>query len=106
MFDAIMLNVLRKCNGCEAGLRVMVGGVGGGAGGLCLCSRESSPHKFYSSSSAHKALLCHVGEQPTVINYYVRGPVGIVEFHSCIPLLLHGWIGTIIHDFWEWIAPQ
>jgi hypothetical protein len=28
MFDAILLNVLRKCNGCKAGLCVMVGGVG------------------------------------------------------------------------------
>jgi hypothetical protein len=33
MFDAIVLNMLCKCNGCKAGLRVMVGGVGGWGGG-------------------------------------------------------------------------
>jgi hypothetical protein len=32
MFDAIVLNVLRKCNGCKAGLCVMVEGVGGRVG--------------------------------------------------------------------------
>jgi hypothetical protein len=29
MFDAIVRNVLRQCNGCKAGLCVMVEGVGG-----------------------------------------------------------------------------
>jgi hypothetical protein len=104
MFDAIVLNVLRKCNGCKVGLCVMVGEVGG-AGWLCLCSRDSSPRKFYSSSSAHKAVSCHVGRQPTVINHYVRGRVGMVEFQSRVPLLLHGWIGIVIQDFQKWTAP-
>jgi hypothetical protein len=83
MFDAIVLNVLRKCNGCKAGLSVMVEGVGG-AGWLCPCSRDSSPRKFYSSSSAHEAVSCHVGGQPTVINHYIRGHVGMVEFQSWV----------------------
>jgi hypothetical protein len=39
MFDAIVLNVLRKCNGCKAGLSVMVEGVGS-AGWRCPCSRD------------------------------------------------------------------
>jgi hypothetical protein len=38
MFVAIVLNVLRKYNGCKAGLCVMVEGVGG-AGWLCPCSK-------------------------------------------------------------------
>jgi hypothetical protein len=104
MFDAILLNVLRKCNGCEAGLCVMVGGVEG-AGWLCLCSRDSWLRKFYSSNSAHKAVSCHVGRQPTVINHYVRGHVGMVEFQSRVPPLLHGWIGTVIQDFRKWTVP-
>jgi hypothetical protein len=64
-----------------------------------------SPRKFYSPSSAHEAVSCHVGGQPTVINHYIRGHVGMVEFQSRVALLLHGWIGTVIHDFWEWTAP-
>jgi hypothetical protein len=39
MFDAIVLNVLRKCNGCKAGLSVLVEGVGS-AGWLRPCSRD------------------------------------------------------------------
>jgi hypothetical protein len=39
MFDTIVLNVLRKCNGCKAGLSVMVEGVGS-EGWLCPCSRD------------------------------------------------------------------
>jgi hypothetical protein len=39
MFDAIVLNVLRKCNGCKAGLYVLVEQVGS-AGWLRPCSRD------------------------------------------------------------------
>jgi hypothetical protein len=40
-----------------------------------------------------------------VINHYVPGRVGIVEFQSRVAPLLHRWIGTVIHDFWEWTTP-
>jgi hypothetical protein len=40
-----------------------------------------------------------------VINLNVRGRVGMVEFQSCVAPLLHGWICTVIHDYWEWTAP-
>jgi hypothetical protein len=103
IFDAILLNVLWKCNGCEAGFYVMVGGVGGGGCGLALFW-DSWLRKFYSSNSAHKVVSCHVGGQPTVINHYVRGRVGIVEFQPRVPPLLYGWIDTVIQDFWKWIA--
>ena len=79
IFDAIVLNVLRKCNGCEAWLCVMVGRVEG-VGWLCLCSRDSSAWKFYSSSSAHKAVSCHVDRQLTMINHYVQSRVGMGTF--------------------------
>jgi hypothetical protein len=36
IFDAVVLNVLCKCNGYEAGLCVMVGGGVGGWNWLCL----------------------------------------------------------------------
>jgi hypothetical protein len=39
IFDAIVLNVLRKCNGCKAGLSVLVEGVGS-AGWLRPYSRD------------------------------------------------------------------
>jgi hypothetical protein len=39
-----------------------------------------------------------------VINHYVRGRVGMVEFQSHVPPLLHGWIGTVIQDFRKWTA--
>jgi hypothetical protein len=64
-----------------------------------------SPRKFHSSSSVHEAVSCHVGGQPTVINHYIRGRVGMVEFQSRVAPLLHGWIRIVIHDFWEWTAP-
>jgi hypothetical protein len=78
----------------------------GWGGGLALSLLQGlSPQKLYSSSSAHEAVSCHVGGQPTVINHYVPGRVGIVEFQSRVAPLLHRWIGTVIHDFWEWTTP-
>jgi hypothetical protein len=74
--------------------------------GLALSLLQGlSRQKFYSSSSAHEAVSCHIGGQPIVINHYVPGRVGMVEFQSRVAPLLHGWIGTVIHDFWEWTAP-
>jgi hypothetical protein len=64
-----------------------------------------SPRKFHSLSSAHEAVSCPLGGQPTVINHNVRGRVGMVEFQSRVALLLHRWIRTVIHDYWEWTAP-
>jgi hypothetical protein len=73
--------------------------------GLALSLLQGlSRQKFYSSSSAHEAVSCHIGGQPIVINHYVPGRVGMVEFQSRVAPLLHGWIGTVIHDFWEWTA--
>jgi hypothetical protein len=40
-----------------------------------------------------------------VINHNVGGRVGMVEFQSRVAPLLHGWIRTVIHDYWEWTAP-
>jgi hypothetical protein len=40
-----------------------------------------------------------------VINHNVGGRVGMVEFQSRVASLLHGWIRTVIHDYWEWTAP-
>jgi hypothetical protein len=40
-----------------------------------------------------------------VINHNVGGRVGMVEFQSCVAPLLHGWIRTVIHDYWECTAP-
>jgi hypothetical protein len=48
---------------------------------------------------------CHRAAQPTVITHYGPGRVGMVEFQSPVAPLLYRWIGTVIHDFWEWTAP-